>query len=137
MAVLDFPQSPTVDQIYCADTGVCYRFNGYAWEVDVQESITGPQGPQGEVGPAGPAGPEGPAGPAGADSTVPGPAGPKGDKGDQGEVGPMPPNVSLSTWSITEADSKLYFSVGGVNKFSIDTSGNIIATGDITGFGNA
>jgi hypothetical protein len=33
MAVLDFPQNPALDDEYISDTGITYKFNGYAWEV--------------------------------------------------------------------------------------------------------
>ena len=42
---------------------------------------------------------------------------------------------SSGSWTITVSGTKLYFAYGGVNVFSIDSSGNIIAKADITGFG--
>jgi hypothetical protein len=50
MAVLDFPSSPTAGDLYVSDVGITYKYNGYAWEVDVLSMTTGPQGPQGEPG---------------------------------------------------------------------------------------
>jgi hypothetical protein len=50
MAILDFPPNPVVDDVYIADSGVHYIYNGYAWEVDVLSMSTGPAGPQGPQG---------------------------------------------------------------------------------------
>lgn len=44
-------------------------------------------------------------------------------------------NLGLSTWSITESGGVLYFSVSGVNKAKLDTSGNLTVAGNVTGFG--
>jgi hypothetical protein len=44
-------------------------------------------------------------------------------------------NLGLTTWNITEAGGILYFSVSGVNKGKLDTSGNLIVTGNVTAFG--
>jgi hypothetical protein len=100
------------------------------WVESSSSSVPGPVGPEGPVGPQGPEGPQGPIG-------LTGPAGPTGPKGDTGATGPMPPGVTLGSWTITESGSKLFFAQGGVNKFSIDTSGNIRAVGDVTAFGGA
>jgi hypothetical protein len=40
MAILDFPPNPVVDDIYIADAGVRYIYNGYAWEVDTQSDAS-------------------------------------------------------------------------------------------------
>ena len=37
-------------------------------------------------------------------------------------------------WSVTPSGGKLYFSYAGVNKMSLDSSGNVIAIGNVTGF---
>jgi hypothetical protein len=44
-------------------------------------------------------------------------------------------NVVFSGWSIRETGTKLYFAYNGVNKMSLDTGGNLVVTGDVTGFG--
>jgi len=44
-------------------------------------------------------------------------------------------NVVFSGWSIRETANKLYFAYNGVNKMSLDSGGNLVVTGDITGFG--
>lgn len=41
----------------------------------------------------------------------------------------------FSTWTVSEVSGKLYFSVGGVNKMSLDSSGNLITLANITAFG--
>jgi hypothetical protein len=40
MAVLNFPQNPALDDEYAADTGVIYKYNGYAWEVATTPSVS-------------------------------------------------------------------------------------------------
>jgi len=45
-------------------------------------------------------------------------------------------NVTFSGWSVKETSTKLYFAYNGVNKMSLDTGGNLVVTGDVTGFGN-
>jgi hypothetical protein len=44
-------------------------------------------------------------------------------------------NVTFSGWSIKETNNKIYFAYNGVNKMSLDTGGNLVVTGDVTGFG--
>ena len=46
-------------------------------------------------------------------------------------------NVKLSAagWSVRETGTKLYFAYNGINKMSLDTGGNLVVTGDVTGFG--
>jgi hypothetical protein len=44
-------------------------------------------------------------------------------------------NVTFSGWSVRETGTKLYFAYNGVNKMSLDTDGNLVVTGDVTGFG--
>ena len=71
--ILEFPQSPALDDLYDAGNGVIYKYNGIAWDIQPKEveTVVGPQGPVGPagpqgntggVGPAGEAGPEGPSG---------------------------------------------------------------------------
>lgn len=43
--------------------------------------------------------------------------------------------VANGNWTITATGTKVYFAYVGVNVFSIDNAGNIVAKGDITGFG--
>lgn len=42
---------------------------------------------------------------------------------------------SASGWSVTETSTKLYFAFNGINKASLDSSGNLIVTGNVTGNG--
>lgn len=44
-------------------------------------------------------------------------------------------NLVTSNWTVTESGGKLYFKYGGVNKMSLDSSGNIIAIGNVTAYG--
>lgn len=44
-------------------------------------------------------------------------------------------NVQLGDWTIEEGGGVLYFKVSGVNKASLDASGNLVVVGDITAFG--
>lgn len=43
--------------------------------------------------------------------------------------------INVTTWKITESGGNLYFSVSGVNKAKLDTSGNLTVAGDVTAFG--
>lgn len=43
--------------------------------------------------------------------------------------------VDLGNWTVTESAGTLYFATGGTNKMKLDASGNLIVTGDVTGFG--
>ena len=88
MAVIDFPNSPTLNQTYT--NGIqTYRWNGTAWRL-VRTSAQGPTGPTGPagldstaIGATGPTGPTGPSvtGPTGPGSVVPGPTGATGATG--------------------------------------------------------
>lgn len=44
-------------------------------------------------------------------------------------------NLVTSNWTVNESGGKLYFKYGGVNKMSLDSSGNIIVTGNVTAYG--
>lgn len=86
MAAIDFPPSPSLNEIYT--NGIqTYQWNGTAWRLvrTSAQGPTGPTGPAGEnstaIGPTGPAGDTGPTGPAGEASTVPGPTGATGPTG--------------------------------------------------------
>lgn len=43
--------------------------------------------------------------------------------------------VTLASWTITEAGGVLYFSVGGVKKAKLDSSGNLTVISNVTGYG--
>ena len=88
MPAIDFPNSPTLNQIYTNGTQT-YKWNGSSWRL-VRTSAVGPTGPTGPagldstaIGATGPTGPTGPAvtGPTGAPSTVTGPTGATGATG--------------------------------------------------------
>ena len=68
MTAIDFPNSPSLGQIYIV-SGKAWRWSGEVW--DLVGSIS-----QGPIGPTGPG------------STVPGPTGPRGSIGFQGVTGP-------------------------------------------------
>ena len=40
-----------------------------------------------------------------------------------------------SNWTVQESGGKLYFQYGGVNKGSLDSSGNFVVTGNVTAYG--
>ncbi len=44
-------------------------------------------------------------------------------------------SVATTNWTITEVAGKLTFSYGGVAKFSLDSSGNAIASSNVTAYG--
>jgi cytoskeletal protein CcmA (bactofilin family) len=43
--------------------------------------------------------------------------------------------LASGSWTLTASGTKITFAYNAVNMFSVDSSGNIIAKGDITGFG--
>ena len=43
--------------------------------------------------------------------------------------------ATLGDWTISETSGTLYFKHNGVNKMSLDSSGNLTVVGDITAFG--
>lgn len=44
-------------------------------------------------------------------------------------------NINTGNWTIFESGGKLFFAYGGVNKFSMDSSGTIIAANNVTAAG--
>lgn len=44
-------------------------------------------------------------------------------------------SLATTNWTISESGGKLFFAFGGVNKGSLDSSGNFIVTGNVTAFG--
>lgn len=45
-------------------------------------------------------------------------------------------SLATTNWTVVESGGFLYFRYGGVNKMRMDSSGNIVATGNITAFGS-
>jgi hypothetical protein len=43
--------------------------------------------------------------------------------------------LSSGSWTVTISGTKVYFAYGGANKFSIDSSGNLIVVGNVTAYG--
>jgi len=44
-------------------------------------------------------------------------------------------SLATTNWTVVESGGKLYFKYGGVDKMSIDSSGNIITVGNVTANG--
>lgn len=57
-----------------------------------------------------------------------------GFSGFSGFSGAPPSGVNLGNWTITASGSKLFFAFNSVNLFSLDTSGNFVATNNITAY---
>ena len=136
MAVIDFPATPTVGQVY-TNAGRSWIWTGTVWNNYGSTGATGPPGPTGATGPAGPTGATGPAGPTG-------PAG----NGPRGQVAfaeiKTTTNTTLNTtgWQPTglsvtfAADASRRYRVtytGTINnnKTSIMDAGLGIATGSV------
>ena len=112
--MLQFPSSPTIDQVYTYGTR-SWSFTGNSWILVPTPVPIGPTGPTGSAGDAGSAGPTGPTGsagdagsaglqgptgwtgPTGAASTVTGPTGSAGPTGAASTVpGPTGPGVGAT-----------------------------------------
>jgi hypothetical protein len=107
MAAIDFPNSPTLNQVFTVGTN-SWTWNGSRWNV-VRTGVTGPtgpQGPQGLTGATGPAGPQGPQGIQGATgSTGPqGATGPAGPTGATGAVGATFPTQTGNSGKFLSTD---------------------------------
>jgi len=44
-------------------------------------------------------------------------------------------SISATNWTVLESGGFLYFRYGGVNKMRLDSSGNLVATGNVTAYG--
>ncbi len=88
MAAINFPDSPTLNQVFTVDSKT-WKWDGSSW-TGVPYTITGDVGPQGPQGPQGATGATGPQGATGAT----GPQGATGATGPQGPAGPTGPAVS-------------------------------------------
>lgn len=44
-------------------------------------------------------------------------------------------SLTTTNWTVSESGGKLYFAYGGVNKASLDSSGNLIVIGNVTAYG--
>jgi len=82
MAALDFPNSPTTNQVFNSGDGRSWTWTGSTWNAVLVVSPTGPTGPTGTTGAAGATGPTGPTGTAG----TAGATGPTGAAGAAGEA---------------------------------------------------
>lgn len=85
MAAIDFPNSPTLNQVFTVGSN-SWIWNGSRWNV-VRTGVTGPTGPTGPQGIQGLTGPAGPQGPQG----IQGLTGPQGLQGIQGLTGATGP----------------------------------------------
>ena len=45
------------------------------------------------------------------------------------------PSLTTTNWTVSETAGKLYFAYGGVNKASLDSSGNFVVVGNVTAYG--
>jgi hypothetical protein len=82
MSAIDFPNTPTVNQIFSVGNRT-WQWTGQAWDT-VEQVVVGPTGPASTVpGPPGATGATGPTGPAN------GPTGPTGPTGPAGLAGPV------------------------------------------------
>jgi hypothetical protein len=81
MTTINFPDSPTVDDLFTVNDRT-WKWSGSVW--NTVEALT-----LGPTGPTGPTGLTGEIGPTGADSTVTGPTGPTGATGDAGPGVPV------------------------------------------------
>jgi len=66
MAAIDFPNSPTLNQVFESGDGRSWTWTGNTWDAIITEAIAGPQGPTGPQGATGAAGATGATGAAGA-----------------------------------------------------------------------
>jgi len=105
MAAFDFPNSPSVNDVYTAN-GVSFKWNGTIWN-RISSSTgaqgltgnTGAQGATGSTGPTGPTGAQGATGPTGAQ----GAQGSTGATGAQGATGPTGPTGNTGAQGATGA----------------------------------
>jgi hypothetical protein len=130
MAAIDFPNSPTLNQVFTVGTN-SWTWNGSRWNV-VRTGVTGPTGPQ---GPQGIQGLTGPAGPTGAQG-IQGIAGPTGPQGIQGPTGPTGlTGASGGSWSYigsvtSSSGSTVSFTgLGGTYKELFMTFNNVSQSG--------
>ena len=94
MAAIDFPNSPTLNQVFTVGAN-SWTWNGTTWNV-VRTGVTGPTGPQGPQGIQGLTGPQGPQGAQGIQG-VTGSTGPQGPAGPTGPTGPT--GAAGGSWS--------------------------------------
>lgn len=62
MTALNFPDSPTLNQVFDSTDGRSWTWTGSTWDAVLTEAPAGPQGPQGPAGANGANGAPGPAG---------------------------------------------------------------------------
>lgn len=53
-----------------------------------------------------------------------------------GDYGLRAAGLKTTNWTVIESGGYLYFQYGGVNKMRLDSSGNLISTGNITAYGS-
>jgi hypothetical protein len=94
MPVINFPDTPTIGQIFTSGTR-SWSWDGTSWNLNTL-TVTGPTGPQGEIGPTGPQGVTGPQGTSiNLIGTVP-------------TVNDLPASANENDAYIVEADGDLY-----------------------------
>jgi hypothetical protein len=138
MAAIDFPNSPTLNQVFTVGSN-SWTWNGSRWNV-VRTGVTGPtgpQGPQGIQGLAGPAGPQGAQGIQGITGAtgpqgIQGPTGPTGLTGATGPAGAVPTGWTLITNQFVQslsATSVTFTGLSTYNRIRISWSRNEATTG--------
>jgi hypothetical protein len=120
MPPIDFPNSPTLNQLFSAGDQLWY-WDGSVWRISVA---------QGPVGPTGPTGSQGVTGPTGAASTVTGPTGPTGSTGLQGPTGPT--GITGPTGS-TGPTGPVFINIDGGSATTIYGGTTTIDAGDVNG----
>jgi hypothetical protein len=131
MAAIDFPNSPTLNQVFTVGTN-SWTWNGSRWNV-VRTGVTGPTGPQGPqgiqglTGPAGPTGAQGIQGITGATGPqgIQGPTGPTGLTGATGPAGAVPSGWTLITSQYVQdltATSVTFNGLSSYNKIKVSWS---------------
>ena len=138
MAAIDFPNSPTLNQVFTVGTN-SWTWNGSRWNV-VRTGVTGPTGPQGPqgiqglTGPAGPTGAQGIQGITGATGPqgIQGPTGPTGLTGATGPAGAVPTGWTLITNQFVQsltATSVTFTGLSTYNRIRIVWGRNEATTG--------
>jgi len=107
MAAINFPDSPSVNDIFTAGTST-WKWTGVAWETVGYDYAIGATGPTGPTGPTGSTGATGPTGATGAASTVAGPTGPTGAAGATGATGQGVPTGGTTGQILLKIDATNY-----------------------------
>jgi hypothetical protein len=120
MAAIDFPNSPTLNQVFTVGTN-SWTWNGSRWNV-VRTGVTGPTGPQGPQGIQGLTGPAGPQGAQGIQGTT-GSTGPQGVQGPAGPTGATGPAGGAWTYlgnqTVSSGSSVTFSGLSGYGQYAL------------------